>query len=153
MIYTLGVDPGQRGGYALVTEEGSLIKFGVLDTTSQGFRSILLECLEIADNQLEAILERPFLAQSGNHTMYINYGRLLANLELKNIKYTEIRSQQWLKFHNLKKSKKNKKPSTLYIPRVFPEFIFKGTKRSKNIHDGITDACCIALFNIKKIIN
>jgi len=162
-MYTLGIDPGVQSGFTFVNSKLEIERIGMIPykkvsiiKNKKSKKKSLIRTKElfnifkslyfIADTNLIANIEKPFLAQSGNDTMYINYGRIIAVLELLNIPYQEISSQQWLKYHNLKKLDKKDKPSTRYIPTLYPEQNFKRTERCKTIHDGFTDSVCIALY-------
>ena len=155
MKYILGIDPGINGGFALLNPALELEDFGALPNKTKDLFAIIKSCYSLADEQIEVNIERPFLAQASNDTIYINYGRILAVLDLLEIPYTEIRSQQWLKQLNLKKLTKKDKPSTRYIPELYPNLDFSKPRKVKSkrplvIHDGITDSVCIALFQSQK---
>jgi hypothetical protein len=145
-MYYLGIDPGLKGGYALISPALELIEVGELKNKTQYLFTVFNYCYNLADINLTVNIEKPFLAQQGNGTMYINYGKILAILELIDIPYNEITSQEWLKYHGLKKLDKKDKPSTRFIPELYPKQDFRRTERCKTIHDGFTDAVCIALY-------
>lgn len=151
--YILAFDPGITGGYALLEKSKTkLHSVGNLEVNSSvldvnWLKGFILGCLDVSENSLQIYIEKPFLAQGSNDTMYTNYGRLLGTLESLNLPFVEVRPQQWLKGLGLTK-KEVKKPSTLLVPKLFPEFSFKRTAKSKNISDGQTDAVAIGLYAI-----
>jgi hypothetical protein len=145
-MFVLGIDPGLKGGYALISPALELLSFGEITNNTNELYHTFYQFVDEADTDLIVNIEKPFLAQRGNGTMYINYGKILACLELLNIQYNEITSQKWLKYHGLKKLNKKDKPSTRFIPELYPKQNFKRTERCKTIFDGFTDAVCIALY-------
>jgi len=156
MPYILGIDVGIQGGYALMLDQ-ELLNINVLPILDSKINVTKLKRMlgifqEIADTDLIVYIERPFLAQSSNDTIYINYGRILAILELLKIEYKEVRPQQWQKALQLKKEGKGDKPSTRYVPAKYPAKNFDRSEWFKTnkpkTHDGVTDAVCIAEFGV-----
>jgi hypothetical protein len=156
MPYILGIDPGNVGAYAILLDN-NLIKFNPLPVIDSkisvgALKEILGHIKDYTDTNLIVYIERPFLARSSNDTMYINYGRILACLELLKIEYKEVRPQQWQKALGLKKTGKGDKPSIRYIAQKYPAKNFDRSEWFKTnkpkIHDGVTDAVCIAEFGV-----
>jgi hypothetical protein len=156
MPYILGIDVGLQGGYALMLED-KLLNINILPIhekkiSVKALKRLLGNFKDIADTDLIVYVERPFLAQASNDTIYINYGRIVACLELLEIEYKEVRPQQWQKALELKKTGRGDKPSTRYIPVKYPSHNFDRSEWFKTnkpkIHDGVTDAVCIAEFGV-----
>jgi hypothetical protein len=150
----MGIDPGLSGGAF------------VYDTDTHEFRSYLLES---NDGKLDVIklcdwlvrqrpdhvfIEQIFLAgrEGGRSAMTIgsNYGRITSACEFTLTPYTEVMPKVWQRSLGLKApSRKELKAAAgkLAIER-FTMMPFLTGKKNK-IHDGLTDAACIALYGVK----
>lgn len=99
-MIAIGIDPGLKGGVAVITRETvrALYPMPVLNKT--------LDCITLSeiigaagwsDDDIRVAVERQGyrLGQTGVGTVLVNYGRILATLELGRCRYVEVTPPVW----------------------------------------------------------
>lgn len=146
MVY-IGIDPGQRGAMAVLTEKHPPMLFAyqpevyilTLKTLKQEDDDCIC-CIEavqpIRGNGIIALFK---LGQS--------YGWLLGILDAIGIPYQPITPQKWKKEFGLTSDKAK---SIEVCRRLFPDVNLKRTERSKKGDDNMAEACLLALYAKRK---
>ena len=76
-----------------------------------------------------------------------NYGIMLGLLIALKMRYNIIHSKTWQAMLFRDEPHENtKEASKIVASRLFPTHVFKATAKSKNVHDGMTDATLIAVY-------
>lgn len=162
-MYVLGLDPGKQGGIALVGKKRvyelhmtPLNKSGEYDIPAM---SALLSEGRMTSSNTVAVIERqaarPIQGVKAAFNMGYGFGIWETLLLVHGIPFEVVKPQEWQKemFKGLSKGeKKNTKSASAQIAqRLFPKTDFKRSSRCKNLHDGYTDATCIAVYGRRKI--
>ena len=102
----IGVDPGQSGGFVILSDDGQVIEVFKTPETRKAFQERLAKyssqhcfCL------LEKVGCRPTNGAKSNFTFGVNVERLLYTLEAMEIPHQEVTPQSWMKSYLLKKNK------------------------------------------------
>jgi hypothetical protein len=148
MTYFGGIDPGLKGGMAIINEAGGLEKFEKLPFGDDGFpdsarlKMFFLDCAHVAIE-----IQHTRMMQSGASTTMVNYGYLLGCLSCHHIVHVPplewlkwLHGEEYKKIAGADKKKQRKLATAKKIQDRFPSQI------RPNISDGITDAIAIALF-------
>jgi Holliday junction resolvasome RuvABC endonuclease subunit len=162
--YAIGIDPGKTGGIALIQVE------------AHGFRLVSATRMPIDANEridvlalvslLEKISPTPYrqvfiekafagVGQMGTRvtsfTIGLNYGRILAALDLAGIEYTEIMPRNW-QSKVLKDAVGNdsKEKACSVFARLCSSSsrVFALTPRSRKPHEGIVDASLLGYWGV-----
>ena len=128
MIY-IGIDPGQKGGIAILYDNGLLLTEPYSDT------ALLETCADLKDTQCICCLERV-------HSMP-NQGVAACG-----IPYQEILPQRWKKEFGLNSDKMQ---SIEVCRSIFPNVNLKRTERCKVEHDGMAEAALMAEYARRKL--
>jgi len=146
-------DPGKKGGFAVLTDDGFIMDIHVMPTISKEYDvqalKLLLKKYEITHIGIEnvhAIQGR--IGNSSNFNFGLGKGLLIGLVAGLNIPYTLVNPKQWQKitWEGVTKQKDTKKTSLIAAKRLFPYESFLATKRSRVPHDGIVDAVLIAEY-------
>jgi len=157
----LGIDPGLDGGMTtlemternvarVVSSEPMPTIGGVKGKRSislAGVKSILTE----AQPDL-VVMERVFSRPGQSISAMFNFGHGLGVIEgiifTLGLKSLFVLPQAWQKVVLKGLPRDMDKPSILFCQREFPLHDWRGTERSRTLHDGKTDSCCIAYYGI-----
>ena len=102
----IGCDPGQSGGFVVLTETGYVIEVFKTPETRKEFINRLMPYKEChCFCLLEKVGCRPTNGAKANYTFGVNVERLLHTLEQSQIAHQEITPQSWMKSYMMKKSK------------------------------------------------
>jgi hypothetical protein len=153
----LGIDPGEKGGLALVVgPPWGLEKAWVMPWKDEGPDVVELDAL-IARSRPNAI----FLEQTGAYAMSqssaYSFGRTCGMIELvcqqSGIELHKVKPAEWSKVmhEGTDKRLKPKEKSLLKIVTVFPGESFLASSRSKKPHDGLVDAALIGAFGVDRL--
>jgi hypothetical protein len=146
MKYYIGVDPGQKGGLALI-KEGLAIEYTIMPDTVKGIAEWLVEVNYIAfseDNKIAMVVELAQAFPGAGAVGMFNYGRHFGCFEALagayNIPYHEVRPAVWKKDMGLNAKKVN---AISLCERLFPtvNLVFP---RHKKQSDGAAEAILIA---------
>lgn len=151
-MYHLGIDPGQKGGIAMISAESKMLWAETMPDNL-----LLLKCiLEAAKGygRLHAWVEKAQVFPKQGLVSAFNYGRhfgeLCTSLTLLEIPYTLVSPVTWTKKMHLGVGIKDPKKKTLAIARrLYPKEKFLATDRSKVPHSGIVDAVIIARYGLQ----
>lgn len=149
----LGIDPGQRGGIALLDETLKLKLCKKIPIDNRGYVSLELYTYLSMLNDIEvAFIEIPQMrsGNKGNKNSGANYGRLTAFLDLAMIDFREIRSAEWTKFIKAKLGIKKYKKSdgVMFCDSLGIQVPMTSNRVNASPHDGISDAICIAAYGV-----
>jgi len=95
----LGVDPGAKGGLAILREDGSAIAFEMPDTPlqlAQLFQKHIIPA-QIDHTIIEALHARPGNGSIATFKLGRSCGLIIGMLELAGIKYDEMQPRSWQK--------------------------------------------------------
>ena len=140
-LYTIGIDPGKKGGIAILCSDNTIEYMKMPEVYSELLNLVnRMNSKKNLDNNnihcfIEQVQYRP--QQRGVLTMITNYGRILGYLEAYYIPYTVVSSQRW-KGH-FKLFGKDKVESINLANQLF------GLKLKKT-YDGIAEALLIAKY-------
>lgn len=150
MKFFIGIDPGKKGGIAVIDEEGFLLHSEEMPLTPSGEINssyiffVLTE--HYLNSQIFCIIEKSqAMPKQGVKSMFNfgkGYGELIAVLKIGAIPFQEITSPIWKKEYSL--IKKGKKDSCEVASKLFPEKVFK-TDRGR-LKDGEAEACLLAEY-------
>lgn len=102
----IGCDPGQEGGFVVLSGDGRVLEVFKTPQTRDDFRERLGK---YTDKHCFCLLEkvgcRPTNGAKSNFTFGVNVERLLYTLQLCKISYQEVTPQTWMKSYMLKKEK------------------------------------------------
>ena len=160
MMYTIGIDPGKKGGIIILDNKQYIISKHVMPVIGNTKKEYDVKMLYDILGQYEGIatcyLERA--QPQGNNgpkqafmTGY-GYGILQGILTALQIPFQIVAPRTWQKkiFEGLN-SDDTKLASALFCKRRWPKENWVATERSVKIHDGLTDAACIAYYGVKHL--
>jgi hypothetical protein len=161
MIF-VGVDGGLRGAFVVLDKDQKIIEKIVMPIIKEKGRTMYdvkgivnffhLLMLKHMDSQIFVCLEKSYTRpvqgiRSAFNTGY-GYGIMQGVLEALGISYETVTPQTWMK--ELGITSKNEKGSILFCQRKYPNERWTSTERCKKPHNGYTDACCLAIFGLRK---
>ena len=146
MKYILGIDPGQKGGLAFLSERVSaypmLLAGKELDIP--GITDLILSYPEISLAVVEKVHSFPGQGVSSVFKFGKGYGTLLGILGALKIPTILVTPQAWKKVI-LAGSKKDKDAAIEYVRMKYPDFELI-MPRCRKPHDGCADAICLAEY-------
>jgi hypothetical protein len=142
----IGIDPGKKGGLAVICDRGRLE-----DAIVMGEIPALEAWLSFWENYIDRVyLEKaqsmPNQGVAATFNYGTGYGKLIGMIETLGLSYELVRPQQWQKVMIPGSKPGNSKKDALVKARqLFPNetFIQKGCRKP---HDGIIDAVLIAEY-------
>ena len=149
----IGIDPGQKGGVALVNGAGLAIEYETMPATVKGLLTLIECCIRSCqDNdelpRLIVELAQP-MPRQGVVSVF-TYGRHFGSFEviaaLLEIPYYEVRPSIWKKTMGLNALKAN---SIMLCERIFPT-VRLIPARCRTKYDGIAEALLIAEWGRRK---
>lgn len=158
----IGIDPGFKGGIALFEDKKCLECF-VMPLYEKENGKNTVDCKFISRYLLEkqvktVIIEQVHtmpgqgIASSGNF-MY-NFGKIIGLCEGLDREVIQISPQKWKKLVLKEEYEHDMKQGAIdFCTKNFPNINLLATSRSKNPHDGMSDAICIgvSLYALKNI--
>jgi hypothetical protein len=152
----LGIDPGAKGGLALLSEaDGLLIE--PIPTNDDGIdlKELARLIRDFSKDTRVAYLEElnafPGMNIAGVKTLWRGIGVLHGMLIANGVETFIVRPQEWMKvMHKGLEGKDTKVKSHLAAKRIFPNVDFLATERSKVPHEGMVEAALIAEFGRRK---
>lgn len=138
MIY-MGIDPGQNGGIAVITETGGIAKLypfseEFLISISQSFSG---KCV------LEKVNAMPHQGVVSMFNFGMNYGFIQGVLKSCGIPFELVPPVKWKKEFSVTKDKNT---SIEVAKRLFPGVNLKATSRCTKDHDGMAEALLMAEY-------
>jgi len=148
MRYFGGIDPGLKGGMAIVDSDGLLVSWEKMPFGDDGFpnharlKLFFMDCAHVAIE-----VQHIRMMQAGASTTMVNYGYILGCLSSHPIVHAAplewlkwIHGEEYKKIAGADKKKQRKLATAKKIQDRFPSQI------RPNIGDGITDSIAIALW-------
>lgn len=140
MIY-IGIDPGKKGGIAVIDEENVAATFPYSDDKLKEV------CEDMHERKVFCIVEKVGAMPKQGVTSTFNFGQsfgyILGVLEANYVPYQLITPQKWKKYFSLTNDKER---SILTAKRLFPGVPLLPTERCKKDSDGMAEALLMALY-------
>jgi len=154
----VGVDNGLNGGIVVIDENQKILHKWIMpvikikNKNEFDIQSIVYIFKEIIEYDtltfvcLEHAHVRPISGKRACFTTGFCFGLIQGILEGLNISYEIVNPKVWQKdiFQGTVSDTKN--ASIVFCQRKWPDVDWTKSERSKKIHDGITDAACMALY-------
>lgn len=147
----LGIDPGLSGGLALLSEnEQWHAPVPVRDGNVVDIEALLAILREQAIGRaiVERQQDRRGKGEAGVATKWINYGRILAALELANVPYYEVHAALWHEQLGLSGTGDTKAAAVQFCEARGYPVPMTSERKDARPHDGIADAYCLAAWGI-----
>ena len=146
-MYYIGIDPGLKGGIAVVTEKG--------DAWAKPYSNEELKGLcKFSPEGTIAVLEKvhamPHQGVTSTFNFGMSFGYIKGVLEANGIHYKLIDPRTWQNAFNLR-PKHTKEDSIAKVKELFPAVNLKPTRRSRKDSDGMSDALLIAEWGRENI--
>lgn len=165
MKYFIGIDNGINGAVVVIDEDGKVIsKYVGPSYTIKGEKTeydvaemvdILkeFEWNEIAMVTLERAQAFPGQGVVSMFNIGRGYGLWEGIIKALGLKYTIVHPKTWQKeiLKDLNKTD-TKQASAIYAQRMGPDVDWRISERGRKIHDGLTDAYCLAEYG-KRLTN
>ena len=145
-MYYIGIDPGQKGGIAVINERNALLDvfpysntklFDIAKFMSNVDEDVGVMCF------IEDVHSMPKQGVASTFAFGKGFGYILGVVESSGIPYQLVSPNKWKKHFGLN-SDKNK--SVEMAKRFFPAQTFLPTSRCTKPSDGMAEACLIALY-------
>lgn len=159
MIF-VGIDNGLAGGIVAI-KEGKILLKRVMpiikgDRNEYDIAEIINIFIELTgqkypNDDILVILEKaqitPIAGKNSCFSMGYCFGMMQGLLTALNIPFRIVHAKTWQK-EVLRDINGNdtKQRSIIFCQRMFPNEDFKATDKCTKVHDGLTDACCMAYF-------
>lgn len=149
MIY-IGIDPGQKGGIAVIYDELEEPEITVVPYSDMELieRCEALTGLPGVRCCLEAVHAMPKQGVRSTFTFGESYGYIRGVLEANRISYQVIPPERWKKEFGLNTDKKK---SVAVCKALFPDVSLLPTERSRVDSDGMAEALLMAEYARRKL--
>lgn len=151
MIY-LGIDPGLKGGFAFIKEDGTLDLYTMPLIGDKDYDIPEIGRILRSYQSVIAVIEKqhamPGQGLSSTLKTGLGFGILQSALSVSGISYSVVPAIKWQKnlFVGLPKDQGTKVSSEIVAKRLFPNSDFRKSDRARRNADGLTDAACIAEY-------
>lgn len=144
MLY-IGIDPGQKGGIAVIeAQEGVRKAPRVFPYTDGALKGVCAVCAkETALCVVEKVGAMPKQGVTSTFNFGKSFGYILGVLEANNIPYELVTPKKWKKHFSLDDDKKK---SIQTAKRLFPGVSLLPTARCRVESDGMAEALLLALY-------
>jgi hypothetical protein len=162
-MIVLGIDNGVGGGIVQIHDTEGIVFKSVMPVIKLKSRNMYdIEALVKMIGACSGGCDHVFIEKAqampkqGTVSMF-HYGEgfgivqgIVAALE---IPFTLVTPQAWQKemFEGLSKDEDTKVLGLIVCKRLYPKETWTATDRSKKFHTGMTDACCIATYGLRKL--
>lgn len=144
MIY-LGIDPGQKGGIAVITTENAEIS--AAETFPYSDDKLKDLCSYLQGSSVFCVVEKVGAMPKQGVTSMFNFGKsfgyILGVLEANYIPYELVQPRKWKKHFSLTD---DKGASIKTAKRLFPNVSLLPTPRCRVDNDGMAEALLMALY-------
>lgn len=145
----VGIDPGKKGGIALLSRRGKFVHGFHIPLIGKEIdvRTIVFEFDKhgIEFCYIEQVAHPPAQNIKGTCTTCTGYGRILSVLDIMNIPFQEIHANKWKReFSLIKKTKNDSIAKARKLFPTAPENLFVGPRDGKL--DGVAEALLIAEY-------
>jgi len=152
MIY-VGIDGGLKGGMTIIDDDGEILLCKALPLIGKDYdlKKIGFYIFQFGKENIKVLFEdagcRPMNGPKQNFKIGEMFGQIKGFLHTCELSYQTIRPQKWQKeIFNGMTVKDTKIASAEWCSRKYPNFDFRASERCRKLHDGMTDACCIANY-------
>lgn len=151
-----GVDPGQKGGIALIngqiTGHRQVVHMEPMPEL-RGFYNIL-SSHDIAHVFIEKAQSMPKCGVASSFSYGRHFGELIGTLVAMKLPFTLVRPTEWTKvIHFGTDGDLSLKERTYQaMLQLYPDQNFLASPRCKKFHDGMTDALALAEFGMRRIL-
>lgn len=144
MLY-IGIDPGQKGGIAVIeAQEGGRKASKAFPYTDDSLKGACAVCAkETALCVVEKVGAMPKQGVASTFNFGKSFGYILGVLEANNIPYELVTPKKWKKHFSLDDDKKK---SIQTAKRLFPGVSLLPTERCRVESDGMAEALLLALY-------
>lgn len=147
----IGIDPGKNGGIAALTAHDEYLLNVMPETIEEKIKLIkyLKQAIGAETVCIEKVGYRPGDGGSSAFLFGRQTGELIGISKAFGLEVIEVHPRTWqCKFFDKEDKRPSKMKSLEYARFVLgiPERKLYASKRSKNLHDGIADAACIANY-------
>jgi crossover junction endodeoxyribonuclease RuvC len=140
----VGIDPGKRGGIAIIRTDGELLTYQAMGEAYE--LAAFLSDRKIVRCYVEKCQAMPSQGVKSMFTYGTGYGKILGVLETLKISYDLVQPQKWQrKMIPGTKKGETKKAALAKARQLFPHESFI-PDRCRTAHDGIVDAVLIAEY-------
>ncbi len=138
-------DPGLQGAWALADKDKVLMAETMPEHTEDIIA--LLKQWEVTNVYIEKPQSMPGNRAQAMLNYGIGFGIIVGVCRTLRLPVRMVRPVEWCKvIHQGTASGKAKERSKEAALNLFPYMDFRATSKSKKLHDGLIDACCIAEF-------
>lgn len=149
-----GFDPGFKGGIAVFDADKPVhvcimpIIIQKNDKKRIDVKSVvkILKDFKVEHILIEQVHAFPGQGGVGNFSFGQNFGTLLGIFETLDIPFEEVSPMRWKKLVLGEGYTEGKNQGVEFCKQKYPDINLLPTKRSKNPHDGMSDAMCIASY-------
>jgi len=149
MIY-IGVDPGQKGGYAWIWDE--IVRAMPWDDE---FFVQDMKCLVATDERIMAAVEKVGAVHGNGIVSMFNFGKNAGYIEgvlsALGIPYQLVPPNKWKKEFSL--IGQDKQASIVTCRKLFPELDLKRTERCRTDSDGLAESTLLACYAMRHFGN
>lgn len=156
--YYIGIDPGKNGAVAVIDRDGQLLYMSPFPKNGSelDLSTIYRHMVQYLGSDTLVALELPTpLHKAGNSSSY-NFGRAVGAMEgmlaAANVAHIKPNPKAWQKvvFKDVKKQASTKATAYEVVStQWWPNVDFTATARSRKPHDGMVDACCLAIYALQ----
>lgn len=150
MSAIVGIDPGVKGGIAIIDRNGITAEIMPIRDSSEidipAITSYLIGLIK-PTIYIEKVHSMPNQGVASTFTFGKGFGKLLGMCEALELPYVLVTPQKWKQSVLAGFNWKGRKAASIeYCSCRYPELDLRATKRSRKVHDGICDALCIAEY-------
>lgn len=151
----LGIDPGKKGAFALLSPSRKVLELKVMPLTIDNeidlpemARFMASICDRVTIAYLEELNVLPKNGAFSSRELGRNLGHCEAMLAAFQIPYKKVSPMAWMKFMHLGADPQlpSKARGRQTVERIFPDVNLLATARSKVIHEGLMDALLISEY-------
>ena len=150
-MMTVGIDPGKKGGIAMVDDNG-IYQMVVMPENVTELRKVLRTVPVVCTVFIEKVHAMPGQGVVSMFNFGKGYGEVLASVELLGFNITLVPPQKWQKavFTESSKGLPPKERALITATKLYPEQDWLATSRSKVPHSGLIDAALIATYGRRR---
>lgn len=157
-MFYIGVDPGLKGGIAILKSTGEVIRCVPMPTVGNEISLIRLQSeLYFSSDNIAFVEHSQAISKAGAGTVFkfgMGFGAILGVLAARHQAYTLVKPRVWQKeMHAGSDPDLDPKDRSLIVAeRLFPKQNFLASERCKKPHDGMIDAVLIAEYGRRKFL-
>lgn len=151
MLNVIGIDPGQKGGFAVTHDGRDIVELTVMPEST---KDLVIYFSKFDTKTTIVYLEKcqpmPKQGVSSVFTYGVHFGFLRGMLEALRLPYWLVPPRRWQydAFVGTTASEPKKRAKEAAC-RLFPRTCFRATERSQKAHEGLVDATLIAWWGYR----